>query len=185
VLIYRVFPFRADAGPGEPGHPLYVHPEQGYGRWDNADLYSALYVASSGSAAIGETFAHLSIWSAAMLPFPAIEDSRRVLGIYAVDEETHPLLNLDDSAALLQRGLRPTDVVIRNRPRTQAIARDVFGEALWSGLSWWSMHRPQWVLHVYWNLKAIELAEIQTLPSHPAMHDAARLLAKQVNADIM
>lgn len=176
-----MLPHRPGAGTEEPGHPLYIHPDQGFGRWDNPDLYRALYVAASASGAIGETFAHLSTWSRAMLPFPAIDESERVLGVYSLDEEVHPMLNLDDPRSLLDRGLRPTDVVIRNRPRTQQIARQVFAEQSWSGLSWWSMHRPQWTLQVLWRLDDINLEGIEALPGHPALRDAGRLLAKQLD----
>lgn len=184
MLVFRVFPYRPDAGADEPGHPLAIHPDQGLGRWDNPDLYRALYVAGSPSGAIGESFAHLSTWSRAMLPFPAIEGAQRSLGVYSVDEEVHPLLDLDDARALLDRALRPTDIVVRNRPRTQQLARDVFAEARWGGLSWWSMHRPQWSLHVLWHVGGITVEDIQLLPGHPGLHDAGRLLAKHLADDL-
>jgi hypothetical protein len=185
LLVYRVFPHRPKAEPEEPGHPLYLDPNQGFGRWDNPDLYRGLYMALSASGAIGETFAHLSIWSRAMLPFPSIDGSERVLGVYSFDEEALPLLDLDDPRALLDRGLRPTDVVVRNRPRTQQIARQVFAEGKWSGLSWWSMHRPQWTLQVLWSSEGIALERIEPLPRHPAFRDAGLLLAKQLDEDII
>lgn len=182
MLVYRVFPHRPDADTDEPGHPLYIHPDQGFGRWDNPDLYRALYVASTASGAVGETFAHLSTWSVAMLPFPAIDGARRALGVYGIEEEMHPLLDLDDSRALLDRGLRPTDVVERNRPRTQQIARQAFGEGGWGGLSWWSMHRPQWTLHALWDTDDVVLEDVQELPAHAALRDAGRLLGKTISS---
>ncbi len=150
MLLYRVFPHLVAASPNEPGHPLYVHPDQGRGRWDNPDVYQSMYAAASPSGAVGESFAGLSTWSAAILPFPSIPGSIRAMGVYRFDEETYPVLNLDDARVLLERGLRPTDVVIRNRPRTQSIARMVYSEGRWAGMSWWSMHRPQWILYVIW-----------------------------------
>jgi RES domain-containing protein len=184
VLVYRVFPHREDAAPAEPGHPLYIHPDQGLGRWDNPDLYRMLYVASSATAAIGESFAHLSHWSEAMLPFPTITGSRRRLASYQLEEQAHPLLDLDDARAVLDRGLRPTDVVKRNRNRTQRIARDIFGESAWAGLSWWSMHRPEWVLHALWDFDHIELEAVDELPRHPGLHEAGAFLAKNVDRDL-
>ena len=184
MLIYRVFPHRADARHGEAGHPLYVHPDQGPGRWDNPDLYRALYVAATASGAIGETFAHLSTWSKAMLPVPTIDGAERALGVYSVHEEVLPLLDFDDPRSLLDRGLRPTDIVVRNRPRTQQIARNVFNEQKWSGLSWWSMHRPQWALHVLWRLDDITLEGIERLGRHAALRDAGNLLAKKLDPDV-
>ena len=184
MLVFRVFPSRPDAAEDEPGHPLYLHPDQGTGRCDNPALYRAAYVAASASGAIGETFAHLSRWSRAMLAFPVVTGAERMLGVYSLNEEEHPLLDFDDPTALLERALRPTDIIIRNRPRTQHIARDAFSEKSWSGLSWWSMHRPQWTLHMLWQLDGVTVEDVQPLPGHPALRDAGRLLAKQVDADI-
>jgi hypothetical protein len=181
VLVYRVFPYRPSSAAGEAGHPLYVHPDQGLGRWDNRDLYRAMYFAGSPSGAAGETFAHLSTWSAAMLPFPSIEGAVRALGTYRFDEEAQPLLDLDDPRALLDRALRPTEIIVRNRPRTQRIARDVFAEGRWSGLSWWSMHRPQWTLHLLWDVGIVSVEDVQPLPRHPGLRDAARLLARDLD----
>jgi len=185
VLVYRVFPHLPGASPTEPGHPLYVHPEQGLGRWDNPDLYRARYIAATASGAVGEAFAGLSTWSAAMLPFPSIVGSTRALGVYRLDEETQPFLELDDARMLLDRSLRPTDVVIRNRPRTQQIARAVHAEGRWAGLSWWSMHRPQWTLHVLWNQTALTVERVEPMAGHPGLLDAGRLLAKRMQADIV
>lgn len=184
MLVYRVFPHRPDAGTDEPGHPLYVHADQGHGRWDNPDLYRAWYCASSASGAIGETFAHLSTWSHAMLPFPLIDGSRRRLGVYSLNEEMHPLLDLDDARALLDRSLRPTDIVKRIRPRTQSIARSAFGEGRWRGISWWSLHRPQWILHALWSFADVALEEVEDLAAHPGLRDAGLLLAKDVAPDL-
>jgi hypothetical protein len=106
------------------------------------------------------------------------------LGVYSIDEEAHPWLDLDDARALLERGLRPTDVVIRNRPKTQRIARDVFGEGCWSGVSWWSMHRPQWTLLALWRHDSVVVEEVQPVRGHPALHDAGRLLARRIELDL-
>jgi hypothetical protein len=183
VLVYRVLPHREDATEGNPGHPLYVHPEQGYGRWDNAELYRVLYVATTATGAVGEAFAHLSHWSQAML-LSATAGSRRRLATYQFDEQAHRLLDLDDARTLLDRGLRPTDIVKRNRVRTQQIARDIFGESAWAGLSWWSMHRAEWTLHALWNFDDIEVQGVAELRGHPGLVEAARLLAKGVDANI-
>src|SRR4051812_4702506 len=121
MLLYRVAPIAGDARVGEPGHPLYVHPDQGAGRWDNPDIYKVLYAAGTPSGAIGESFAHLSRWTPAMLPFPAIRGAERRLATYSLDEETHPVLDFDDAKCLSGRSLRPTEIVIRNRPFTQAL----------------------------------------------------------------
>jgi hypothetical protein len=184
VLVYRVFPYLRNAADGEPGHPLYLSPNQGTGRWDNRDLYLAMYAAATPSGSVGEAFAHLSTWSAAMLRFPRVSESVRSLAVYSLDEEAHPILDLDNAKALLDRGLRPTDVVIRNRPRTQQLARDAFTERKWAGLGWWSMHRPQWALFAYWDVAGLTVERVEPLAGHPAVPNAARLLGKPLSADL-
>ncbi len=184
MLLYRVFPYLPGAEPGEPGHPLFLQPFQGTGRWDNPRSYLAAYLSSSPSGAIGETFAHLSTWRRPMLRVPTLAGAERRLGTYLLDEEVHPLLDLDDAKALLARGIRPTEVVIRNRPRTQQLAAAVFAEGVWAGLNWWSMHRPQWTLQALWAVDALVLHSVDPLPGHPGTLDAGRLLGKRLAADL-
>jgi len=119
-----------------------------------------------------------------MLPVPTLPGAARSLASYVLDEEAHPLLNLDDAKTLLDRGLRPTDVVVRNRPRTQRIAREVHAEGKWAGLTWWSMHRPQWTLHVLWEVDGLTFHRVEGLVSHPGLTDAGDLLAKHLDPNM-
>jgi hypothetical protein len=179
VLLYRVFPHVAGAGRTDrPGHPLYVHPTQGQGRWDNPSLYLVRYLATSPEAAVGEAFGGLHTWTPAMLAFPAIAGAERRLATYRFDEEANPLLDLDDARALVTRNLRPTDIVRRNRPRTQSIAAAIHNERTWSGISWWSYQRPQWTVVGLWQPDALKVESVADLPGHPAILDAALTLAK-------
>jgi hypothetical protein len=173
-----VFPYLPSAKHGEPGHPLYLSLRQGGGRWDNPDLYRLSYLAHTPSGAIAEAFGSLSVWNPAMLKLPELYGSVRSLGVYSIDEEAHPFLDLDDATALLDRSLRPTAVVIRNLPRTQAIAADIFRENRWSGIQWWSSQRPQWTVCALWETGALEIQEVRGIAEHPALADAARTLAK-------
>jgi hypothetical protein len=185
VQLYRVFPHVPRARPGRPGHGLYVHPDQGGGRWDNPELYRAGYFATSPEGAIGESFARVPQWRVRMLPSPAVRDATLALGSYRLDEEAHPLLDLDDARNLLDRGLRPSRVVWRNRPATQGLAASVFGEGRWSGLSWWSMHRPQWTPVCLWALDALRLENVEPLAGHPALVEAADRLSRPVDDDLL
>ena len=54
-------------------------------------------------------------------------------------------------------------------------------EGAWSGLSWWSMHRPQWTLHVLWRTDGLTVEAVEPLPGHPAPRDAGRLLGKRLD----
>lgn len=184
MLVYRAFPFLEEAAAGQPGHPLYLHPDQGAGRWDNPDLYRLLYLSTSPEAAIGEVFAHLTHWRAGMLSFPQIPGSVRHLGCYSFDEDTAPLLDLDDSLVLLDRRLRPTDVVIRNRPHTQQVARRIHDEGRWHGIRWWSTQRPQWTLLAIWQPDTVTLERVESIVGHPALADAGHRLAKVLDTDI-
>ena len=178
MQLYRVFPHLPDAAPGEPGHPLDVHPGQGTGRWDNPDLYRALYVASEPAGAIGESFQSITHWNLDMLDFPALPGSEKRLGTYLLDEERYELLDLDDARVLLDRRLRPTDVVLRRRAHTQRTARDIHAEQRFAGMTFWSNVRPQWTVHVLWNHAGLQVERVERLPGHPGLRDAAERLFK-------
>ena len=184
MLLYRVFPHLATSSPGEPGHPLYVNPGQGYGRWDNPDLYHLAYMATTPEGAVGETFAHLSMWSKAMLAHPSIEGATRMLGAYSLDDKRLQCLNFDDARTLLDRAIRPTEIVVRNRHRTQEIARNAFAENRWAGVAWWSMHWSSWALCALWAVDDLTVKDVTPLPGHRAMYDAGRILGKHVDNEI-
>jgi hypothetical protein len=177
VLLYRVFPYLNRSAKGEPGHPLYTPAVQGGGRWDNPGLYVCRYLATTPEAAVGEAFGHLATWSAGMLISPSLNDAARSLGIYRLDEDLSPILDLDDPEVLAERGIRPTHVVVRNRPRTQAIAARIYREGRWAGIQWWSFYRPQWPVVALWE-GDLTVERVENLAPHPALDDAARELAK-------
>lgn len=177
MLLYRVFPYLDTASHGQPGHPLYVHPAQRSGRFDNPALYVAWYMAAEPSAAVGETFADLSEWSDAMFDFPLIPGSRRALGIYAVSDDL-PYLDLDDPQRLVDLSVRPSQVVERNRPYTQALAARIYNEHKYNAIRWWSSHLPQWRVYCLWEIDP-QVAQIEPLSTtHPATVDAGHALTK-------
>jgi hypothetical protein len=137
-----------------------------------------MYLSPSPEAAIGETFGNLVRWTPKMLNFPALPGSVKVLGTYEFDEETYPLLDLDDAGVLSQRGIRPTHVVIRNRPQTPQIAAAIFAEGLWSGIQWWSYHRPQWTAVALWEFSGLSIVSIDDISKHPGLAAAANTLSK-------
>ncbi len=178
MLLYRVFPYLSHVARGQPGHPLYIYPGQGRGRWDNPSLYFCWYLATTPEAAIGERFGNLAKWSAAMLVEPGLAGSERHVGVYRIDEEDNPLLDLDDPQVLVARGIRPSHVVIRNRPRTQGIAAGIYHENKWAGLQWWSYHLPQWTSVALWKADNLTFQTVEPIPGHPALDDAADRLTK-------
>lgn len=185
MFVYRVFPHLGSArSASEPGHPGYLHPDQGFGRWDNRDRYLTMYLATTEEAAIGETFADRARWKTTMLAAPAVPGAVRRLGVYAFDEEATPLLDLDDPKALAARAIRPSEVVRRNRPHTQSLARAIHDEGVWAGLSWWSMHRPQWTLVALFGSDAVSLVDVVDLTGHRALVSAGTRLGKVVDDDL-
>ncbi len=166
----------------KPGHPLYVSAGQGKGRWDNPSLYLVRYLSLSPVAAIGEAFGHLAAWAPEMLSVPVVPGARRRLGTYRFDETANPLLDLDDARVLADRGLRPTHVVIRDRPRTQKMAADIFAEQRWAGIQWWSCYRPQWTAVALWAAANLTVASVEDIPGHPALAEAAATLAARRRA---
>lgn len=177
MLVYRVFPYLASVKAGQPGHPLYVHPEQGTGRFDNPAQYLAWYMADLPTAAVGESFGDLSVWRDEMFPFPRIPGSRRALGTYRLPDEL-PYVDLDDPQRLVELGVRPSQVVERNRPYTRALALRIYQQGPYNGLRWWSFHRPQWRVYCLWEIgPTIEVIDHLSL-SFPAVRDAATTLSK-------
>lgn len=76
-----------------------------------------------------------------MLDHPRGFESRLVTFDLGADRT---LLDLDDPAALAERGLRPSRVVTRDRQMTQAWAAAIHAEGSWAGISWWSYYDPEW-----------------------------------------
>ena len=93
-----------------------------------------------------------------MFAAPYLPGATRALATYEIADDT-PLLELDDARNLLARGLRPIQVIERNRPATQAWALNVYderkpdtGARLWAEVRWWSYHRPQWRVMGIWGV---------------------------------
>ncbi|MDR6688444.1 hypothetical protein J2Y41_004034 [Arthrobacter sp. 1088] len=95
-----------------------------------------------------------------------------------------PVLDLDQAFALHERGMKPTSVIERNRPATQSWALRIFnetnhaGDRLWSGVQWWSFHRPHWRILGLWDINPIPISVEALSVNHPAVIDAADALDK-------
>lgn len=190
MLVYRVFAYDPAAGPGESGHPDYLHkPAQGKNRLDNPHYFWTRYYGATPEVAIGESFSHLAQWSESMFETTHLPAGRKVLGVFEIDDDIS-LLDLDDANNLAARALRPTQVVIRNRAATQAWALRIFqerrqhdGARLWNGVKWWSFHRPHWTVYGLWaghtEAPAHQLKDTEPLHrGHPAVQAAMKTLGK-------
>lgn len=170
-----------------PYHPLFVSTgHQGHGRFDNPERYSALYLAHTPQAAVGEVFADLKVWTSNVFAYRR-DDHRRCLVSFEADDARR-LLDLDDARTLQQLALRPTDVVRRNRDRTQEVALQLWIDRRCSGnagVTWWSYWRPEWSVSMLWSedldntFEGIEVLDVEPLTiDHPSVEIAADLLLR-------
>lgn len=190
---WRVVRWLPDAPEGENGHPRYVpNHYQGAGRFDNPRHYTAGYIAAEPQAAVGEAFADRLSWNGLMLQ-PGAPDGATMALVEFRGSDLN-LLDLDDPHVLIRYGLKPSDVVRRNRDRTRELGLRVFLEARHDGVQWWSYHRPEWVVAAVWKghteagepespfmSLAIEDVEPLTL-EHPAIVIAADVLSRVIES---
>lgn len=83
---------------------------------------------------------------------------RRALATFSVPDNLS-LFDFDDAFSLLEIGMRPSQVVIRNKAYTQGKSAALFaeqhhGEQKWAGVKWWSFHRPTWTNVMLWSTRA-------------------------------
>lgn len=190
MIVYRVFACDPKAAAGQSGHPDYLYRPQGRGRVDNPGLYDAWYFATAPEAAIGEVRGDIPIWSDEMFQTPYLPGGRLALGEFQLPDDL-PILDLDDAQALLDHGLRPTQVIARNRPVTQAWAARIFaernsaGSRRWAGIRWWSFQRPHWTVLALWVGRGESVRhEFQRATplrvTDPAVQDAAASLGRPI-----
>jgi hypothetical protein len=158
VRFFRVFPFAPDAAPKFPGGALF-RPRGGSGRIDNPSLYSVLYAASEPECAIAEAFGDLAIWREEML---MRNEFRYALATLAVSGRL-PLWEMDDTQHLEMLGLKPSDVVRRERTKTQAWAARVFAMKRYRGISWWSYYNPDWKVCGLWTIANVRIEAVEPL----------------------
>jgi hypothetical protein len=154
VIFYRCFPFDAGTAAHEAGGALFVPPSQGLWRIDNADLYDVLYLSERPEGAIAETFGRYSIWRAAT--FTNAAGQAYALARYALRGDAS-VVDLDDAGELVRLRLKPSDVVSRDRTKTQLWAREIYLENRGIGVGWWSYYEPD--IHTFglWDVSAIAL----------------------------
>lgn len=178
LTLYRVFPWLERASADEPGHALYVAPPQGYGRLDNPEHYLTLYASDQREGAVGEAFGNLAIWTEDLLDGPpSLPGSRRAIATF--DASAATIINLDDPRTLVERELRPSRVVTRDRDVTQAWALQIHQEGEWSGIRWWSFHNPDWGSFGIWDLESMKLVEVIPLDDErPLVEEVANQMGR-------
>lgn len=153
MRFYRVFPYDATAPDNAPGGALFV-PPGGMNRIDNPSLYRVFYAAEEPEAAVGESFGRLPIWRTET--FIHASGNPYAIATYEIDDLV--LFDLDDVSMLQSIGIvHPTDVVTRDRARTQAWAKDIFLRGGFGGARWWSFYHPSWYVVGIWQHNRLRL----------------------------
>ena len=147
MLLHRVTPVDPAARAGSPYHPGYVPRSSGQHRIDHPSQYDTLYMATSPAAAIAEAFGRMPRWDDRLLAHP--KGFVRQLTTFELPDD-RPVLDLNDASTLVRRKLRPSQVVTRDRERTQRWAIDAYDEGRWAGISWWSRYDADWTTCGLW-----------------------------------
>jgi hypothetical protein len=180
VRLYRVFPFDSGAAPNSRGGALFVPASSGFARIDNPDLYDVLYLSANPQAAIAESFGRLAVWR----PETFVHGSGLPSAIASYDApDDLPVFDLNDIDALKFIGVtRPTDVVTRDRAKTQAWARTIFVGGAHAGASWWSYYQPDWPILGLWDRRLLQLAEPPRIitSSSAVVQEAAAVIVRQI-----
>ena len=132
-------------------------PSTGLGRIDNRDLYTVLYAGvDTAEAAIAEAFGRLAVWRAATFVHHELGLPYGLATYKATDELK--LFDLDSVAALQRLGIeRPSDVVTRDRSKTQAWAKRISETRAYAGAVWWSYYKPEWRVAGLWCIRGLHL----------------------------
>lgn len=190
TLWYRVAP--SDSSKGSAYSWIVPARHQGAGRADNPRYYTALYLSRQPQGAVAEAYANMPAWTSEMFSGPHGEGSLSSLATVEVRDDLD-IVDLDNAATLHRLGLKPTDVVRRNRDRTQEVALRLFFEGPWAGLGWWSYWRPEWQMLVLWApiedpapfSRVARLADAEPLhPQHPAVRLAADIMRRPLLATL-
>ena len=151
--------------------------KQGGGRIDVPGL-SVIYLSSAPAGAVAEVFAPLGSWSPRIFESPSTPRARRALGRYELGDRAR-ILDLDDAETLQALGLRPSEVVSRDRAVTQRWAQAIVKQRPWDGVRWWSFHDPRWHSYGLWDRHHLKVTGIERLDlHHPAVVEAATLLRR-------
>lgn len=155
-------------------------PRGAAGRVDNPEHYAALYLSDEPGGACAEAFAYLSVWDdSLLLGSPLLPGSMAGIGTFRLDAE---VCDLDDAARLVALGLRPSEVVTRDRTVTQAWALRVFTEQRCAGVRWWSYYDPRWGSHGIWDTDTLTVDAVEPVSlDHPGVLVAAEVLSRPVH----
>lgn len=164
ATLHRVLPYLRTARARMPGHPLFVPSSTGAGRVDNPGQYDVLYLGDSAAGAMAEAFGWAQAWSASLFRgIPAMPGSVRALATYELDEVGAAVCDLDDARRLVDLGLRPSQVVTRDRAVTRQWSADIHASTLFAGVRWWSYYDPRWGSYGLWDVSNLRVTSVTVL----------------------
>jgi hypothetical protein len=152
VTLYRVFPFDASAVVKQPGGALYTPRSRGFWRIDNPDLYDVFYASDRPEGAVAETFGRYSVWRSEM--FATAQGLPFALARYKTADDAS-WVDLDNARELVGLRLKPSDVVSRDRTKTQQWARRIYLSRRGIGVSWWSYYDPDVHTFGLWDVSGL------------------------------
>jgi hypothetical protein len=182
--LWRVFPWREGATPGDPFSPSYVPPPTGRGRFDIPRNRSfVLYLAESPDHAVGEA---LQPWRGRPLSEALLKQGGLPLSLVRVrldDVGSHEVADLCDPELLARLGVAPDRLASRLRWVTQPLAASLW-QRDFGGLRWWSSFWGEWhtvVLFLERVRDRLTFGEPEplTIESAPVL-EAARLMGMEV-----
>ncbi len=180
MIFYRVFPLDQNAAEDQPGGALFVPRSKGVWRIDNPDLYDVFYVSSHLEGAIAEAFGQFSVWRPET--FINAAGLRYSLARYQTPGDV-AVVNLDDARELVDLDLKPSDVVSRDRTKTQQWARRIYLSERGIGVGWWSYYDPEFHSFGLWNIAKLNV-DGDSLPlSH--VHPEVVATARRINRSII
>jgi hypothetical protein len=104
----------------------------------------------------------------------------QAIATFDLDKATE-ICDLDDASRLVALGLRPSQVVTRDRQVTQSWALAIFQQQRFGGIRWWSYHDPRWGSHGVWETSKLQLQGVEPLTlDHVALIEAAAVLNRRV-----
>jgi hypothetical protein len=175
-VLFRVFPSIPGARPNDPGGPLYVPLfDQGGGRHDNPDHYGVLYLSRAQASPVAEKLRDYR--GRGLADTDLFDEGSRLVLARIDDDALTALIDLDDPANLVARGLRPSVVATRQRKPTRRMALRLYEEGA-DGFEWWSTIEASWINvtlfadRVGGRLSVAAEPEPLTL-DHPAVREAA------------
>jgi hypothetical protein len=177
VILWRCFAWDGEAASGEAGAPdWFPRPFQGSGRHDNPDAYGCLYATDRAASSVVE---QLAGFRGNRLQPSFLIRRRLPLALAELDlSDDAEVVDLDDPAELVRRGLRPSQVATRRRDVTQPQALAAYERGA-DALSWWSTYEALWTNVTIFDraAPALSVVDVRRLATDdPAVAEAVEFL---------